>query len=397
MMAKITRWICYLLQIPLYLISRFLPPRSHLWIFGAWQGLQFADNSRHLYEYVRQHRPEITPVWFTANRQVWQLLRSRGHRVVRINSIAAVWYAMRAQVAVVTHSLRTDLQPVVHPAKTITVQLWHGIPLKKIGYDDTRFTNPPRHGWQYGWEVFRNRLFPFWQEQYHVIATTSQQLVPIFASAFRHPQSAIQVTGYPRNDRLFHPDSAPLVAAGERAVIYMPTFRGDMGSAPDLFTPYSFNLSDLEKLLEAHNAHFFLRLHPVNHPPEHLRARISHSSRVHFLFTEDIHTILAHFDVLITDYSSIYFDFLLLNRPIIFAPFDHEQYTAIDREFYFDYSQVTPGPHAHNWPEVVAALEAIFSGKDEYGSQRREICQQFHDFYDDQSAERVTRAIENCC
>ncbi len=396
MMAKATRWLGYLLQVPLYWLSRWIPPRKQLWIFGAWQGTQYADNSRYLYEYIRQHRPEVIAVWFTANSHVAQHLRAKGHRVVRANTLKALWYALRARVAVVTHSVRTDLQPVVHPAKTITVQLWHGIPLKKIGYDDTRFTHPPRHGWRKLLETLRTTLFPFWKERYHLIITTSRQLVPVFASAFRHPPTTVQVTGYPRNDALFHPTAPSPVPRGERAVIYLPTFRGAMGSSPDLFTPYGFDLKALEALLYQYKAHFFLKLHPVNRPPEHLQDAINQSQRVHFLAVDDIHSILAHFDVLITDYSSIYFDFLLLDRPIIFAPFDHEHYTAVDREFYFEYSQVTPGPHARNWPEVFQALEALFRGEDAYATQRQQIRNQFHEYQDDRSAERVARAIDRC-
>ncbi len=391
---KLLKWLYYLIQIPLYWLSRWIPPQQNLWVFGAWQGDRFADNTRFLYQYLRKHHPEIQAVWFSANPQVVSELRQRGDEAVAINSIRALWIALRARVAVVTHSLRTDIQPLIHSGKTLTVQLWHGIPLKKIGYDDTRFTNPPqRSPGQRLKQWLIETVFPFWKETYHLITTTSRHLIPIFASAFRHPREKIVVTGYPRNDALFHPTTPLSLPPGERAIIYMPTFRGGMGTETDLFTPYGFSLSQAETLLEKWRAHLFLRLHPVNHPPHHLEAAIHHSHRIHFFNEGDIHSVLAHFKVLITDFSSIYFDYLLLDRPIIFAPFDLEAYLQVDRELYFDYQQVTPGPKAQNWREVFQHLETIFAGEDPYKHLRATVRNQFHDFQDDRNSERVMREI----
>jgi len=394
MLSKLRKWWYYFLQIPLYWLSRWVPSRRRLWVFGAWQGERYADNSRYLFEYVVRHHPEIEAVWFSANPALIDELRQKGRSAVRINSLRAFWLALRAEVAVVTHSLRTDIQPLIHPRKTSTVQLWHGIPLKKIGYDDTKFTHPTGQSLLQRLKArMREILFPFWQEQYALIATTSQNLVPIFASAFRHPETRVRVTGYPRNDALFHPEAPSPVPSGERAVIYMPTFRGGMGTESDLFTPYGFSITDAEAVLARHKAHLFLRLHPVNRPPLEIQQAIARSTRIHFFNEGDIYSRLAYFDVLITDFSSVYFDFLLLNRPIIFAPFDLDAYLQRDRELYFDYDEVTPGPKVFDWKALLAVLESTLVGQDPYREARAAVLQRFHDYQDDHSSERVVREI----
>ncbi len=390
------QWLYYLLQLPFYVAARWIPSQKNLWVFGAWQGDRYADNSRYVYEYILEHHPEIRAIWFTARHSVYWALRKQNKPVVRINSLKGLWLAMRAHVAVVTHSLRADIQPLIHPAKTLTVQLWHGIPLKKIGFDDTKFTNPLRPpGIQQLKQRLIKTLFPFWEERYAIICTTSPKLKHIFTSAFRHPPENIEITGYPRNDQLFHPVPFNRISTTEQAIIYMPTFRGGMGQSPDLFTPFEFNLMEISQVLEEYNARLFLRLHPVNLPPSHLKKAIDQSTRIHFFTEDDIYPYLAHFKVLITDFSSIYFDYLLLNRPIIFAPFDFETYLKQDRELYFDYHAVTPGPKAYNWHQVLYHLKSILKGEDPYREDRERIRNQFHTYLDDQSTERVTHAIFN--
>jgi len=97
--------------------------------------------------------------------------------------------------------------------------------------------------------------------------------------------------------------------------------------------------------------------------------------------------------MLITDYSSIYFDYLLLDRPIIFAPFDKKVYIQEDREFYFDYDKVTPGPQAINWNEVMQAIETFTINPKSYTREREIIKNKFHTYQDAQSTERVYKAI----
>ncbi len=121
-------------------------------------------------------------------------------------------------------------------------------------------------------------------------------------------------------------------------------------------------------------------------------------SHIHLLKnqeTNDINRILHHIDVLITDYSSVFYDFLVLNRPILFAPFDLDEYQQIDRELYEDYTSATPGPICQNWKEIQIQLEKYFYEGDTYQNERKEIFNHFFQYSDNYNSERIVDTVIN--
>jgi CDP-glycerol glycerophosphotransferase (TagB/SpsB family) len=96
---------------------------------------------------------------------------------------------------------------------------------------------------------------------------------------------------------------------------------------------------------------------------------------------------------LITDYSSVFFDYLLLDRPVIFSSFDLEMYRKNDRGFYFDYATVTPGPKADNWEQLELQLARILQGKDEHRQDRRRVTTLVNQHTTGLSSERVFNAV----
>ena len=108
---------------------------------------------------------------------------------------------------------------------------------------------------------------------------------------------------------------------------------------------------------------------------------------------DDIYEFLTFVDILITDYSSVYFDFCLLNRPIIFSPFDQESYLSNDRELYYNYNDVTPGPKCHNWQEVISEIDLILNGKDKYANKRQVLNQRFNRYQYFKNSKRLASQI----
>ena len=92
----------------------------------------------------------------------------------------------------------------------------------------------------------------------------------------------------------------------------------------------------------------------------------------------DTQELLLETDILITDYSSIYIDFMLLNRPILFYAYDYEQYLQEDRQMYFIYDEVTPGPIVKDGGQLVDALEQSLSGKQFDAQKQKEILELFY-------------------
>ncbi len=110
---------------------------------------------------------------------------------------------------------------------------------------------------------------------------------------------------------------------------------------------------------------------------------------------QDIYSVLAFTDLLITDYSSIFFDYLFTQKPILFFPFDKKDYVTTDRELYFEYDNIIPGPQVLNWKEMYSVIETIFHGKDDYINKRKEIHDKFNKYQDGKNCERLTNYIKN--
>ena len=107
----------------------------------------------------------------------------------------------------------------------------------------------------------------------------------------------------------------------------------------------------------------------------------------------DVYPLLKNTDVLLTDYSSVYFDFLMLDRPIVFTPFDIDKYLTRDRELYYEYDSITPGFKAKNWPETFSHIQSLLSNRDNEKQMREKTCKMFNKFGDGKSSERVYNTI----
>jgi len=377
-------------------VSRFYQKEPDLWVFGALRGEAYIDNPKYLFEYVNDHT-DTKAVWISKNADTVAQIQKRGYPAFLENTKEAKQYAKKAKVAVISHRgnrKKGDLPFHYFSDKTRVIQLWHGIPLKKIAYDDTLFSfkiDEKRLTYRLKMQIVQV-LFPFLNYVHRpaMMIAPGEETQRIFAKAFRLPKERVKVTGYPRNDILITNKSR---TPTQKRLIYMPTFRGDAGSGFDLFLSYGFDVEKMDAFLEKHDIYLDIKLHPFNRPTDMLMAQLERSSRISLLEEVQIYEILHHYMILITDYSSIFFDYLLLERPVIFAPFDKTQYLENDRTFYFDYDEVTPGPKASDWDEVITHIETLMQEPQRYSQEREAVKERFHRYEDNKSAQRVYEAI----
>jgi len=193
-------------------------------------------------------------------------------------------------------------------------------------------------------------------------------------------------TGYPRNDALLdeslrhHPlmsvgmDEQAVRAVrearsrGRRVVLYTPTFRKHF---VDPFSNGSLDLTTLNTFAELHEVLILVKLHPWMRQPVDLE-KAGHNI-VFASPDSDIYPLMPDVDVLVTDYSSIYFDFLLLDRPILFYCQDLNDYINDDRGFIFDYNAMTPGPKVVTQAAMESALAGILQGEDAWREERGRV------------------------
>ena len=382
----------------IYLISGFVPRRRNIWIFGSWDGKKFADNPKYLFLYVYQKQPEITGIWLTRNKAILADLRARGYDAYYMHSLRGILYSMRASCIIFSVGV-SDVN--LYTTKgTKSVQLWHGTPLKKLELAQGHQTLTP--GSSYAQRLTDEGLRP--NKNYDVVIATSDESKQTMKTVFSDARE-IAVTGYPRNDVLLGaPWLGTLNVEYVRRIkreldfqflfLYLPTYRQEASRELDLFARYGFEANTVNQTLRELNAVLIIKRHLYDGEAD-LDSDGARFERIITLSDKDlpdIYPLLREVDVLITDYSSVFFDYLLLDRPIVFASFDIQQYTKEDRELFYDYDQVTPGPKAKDWPDVLRLLKEAIQN-DTWSATRREVCLRFNKFNDSNNSERVYQAI----
>lgn len=344
-------------------------PDSHIWLFSSTDNSHYNYNSRYLFEYVKENLPEITPLFVINDPELRNSLSSKYGKqyFIETESIQGICQALSAGVWFTSAGLPaygTGLHK-----KRLIINLWHGVPLKKIALLDPNLKKAAR--------IYFKKIF---SENYTCILTTSHELIPLMARSFAVSEDKIKVWGQPRNDGLFQKNDCreilgqlfPDLPEYTKTVLYAPTFR-DYGQV-QLFPFKDFDQEQLEAFLEEKNMLLFIRTHVA----EQGSAAPYLGKRIRFLGNEqaeDVTGILNIFDCLITDYSSIYIDYLLTDKPMIFLPYDRQQYLD-GRGMNFDYDDVTPGPKPETFNDF---LDALSPKEDFWKSERTRVNRLFNE------------------
>lgn len=343
---------------------------SDLWIFGAWFGKKFADNSKFLYLYCLKNN--IHAVWITKNEDVYKELKSKNLPVEMENSSLGTYLCNKAKNIVISTSIQDVTEQYYGGANIIN--LWHGIPLKEIVYDDHvtgafRFT-------------LKGRLFSTLTklpEKNTYIFSTSPAITNIYKSAFRTDDKHIIEIGQVRNDCFFDGSLKHRTYAEtpyKHLLSYLPTHRNE--GKTKIEDHVIFDLPKLEEFCAKNNCLFLIKKH-FYHNKEY--TDLSNYPHIVDLTTRndiDTQELMYNTDILITDYSSCYIDYLLLDRPIVFYCFDYEHYLKEDREMYFPYDDVTPGAHAKSFDELLPALQQALDGNEKYKNKQEQVKNLFY-------------------
>jgi CDP-glycerol glycerophosphotransferase (TagB/SpsB family) len=367
-----------------YMISFFYPKDKNIWIFGSWFGKKFSDNSMHFFKYMLKEHPEISSVWITKDEMIYERLKKEDFPVQKSNSLKGIYIQLKAGVGVITAG-KYDVNQNFVSGQTKIIQLWHGIPLKKIGFDTyigKLNDSLVRH--LFFLPVLRSLL------KFDIVLSTSGSLSERFAKAFRLKPDQVPVTGYPRNDVFFDYNKKDLSV--EKIILYAPTHRNE-GLEGKVSKVISIEkMTGINEELKKLNAKMYIKLHfTEEHKIEELNM-----ANVVLLKSDpffDIQEFLCRTDLLITDYSSVYFDYLLLDRPIIFFAYDLEDYVANDRGFYEKYEDVTPGDLVKDWDGAINSIKKCINDPDRFKTERKLLREKYWEFQDGKSSERVYQEI----
>ncbi|MBB5074999.1 bifunctional glycosyltransferase/CDP-glycerol:glycerophosphate glycerophosphotransferase [Nonomuraea endophytica] len=327
-------------------------PVLDLAVFESWEGRQYSDNPRAIYEELRRRGDARECVWVTAD---GRFEPPPGARTVLSGSAAHVEALARAALIV-----SNDCAPEWFVAREGQkyVQTWHGTPLKTIGFDARRHTFPAA--------VDYARRLADDVARWDLLLSPSPYCSEVFRRAFGY-RGEIAEVGQPRNDQLRRPPAEGLrerlgVPPGKKTILYAPTWRDDEIGRGDL---YRMNLMpDLAEMREGLGDDHVLLVRAHSKAADAMQPLGEPGFAIDVSAYPEMAHLLGLADVFVTDYSAALFDFAVTGRPMVFFAPDLANYRDHVRGLYLDYADGTPGPVAATTGELVAAVRAAEIGYD---------------------------------
>lgn len=343
------------------LVYRFIPVNPKLVIFISFHGRGYTDNPRAIYEAMLQDEQfkDYQFIWFIKHHKKKQIVLPKGS-VKEYFSIPYFFYLSRAKYWVVNCKLPLYIKK---KQNQVYLQTWHGTPLKRLGHDiqasqDLTFYRS-KMSYKKMCESYDKDV-----KRYNYMISPNPFSTEVFQSAFHIEAKKLIETGYPRNDILTRASKAEVLAIKKRfglpkdkkIILYAPTWRDNNY----VTSGYTFTLEADFKLWKEYLGEQYILLFK----PHYL---ISNGfnldpSLEDFVYKMDadieINELYLISSILITDYSSVFFDYAILNRPIYFYMYDLKEYQEELRGFYLDINKDLPGDVYEKEFELLKAIQS---------------------------------------
>lgn len=355
-------------------------------MFESFLGKQYSCNPRAIYEYLKKHDPQYKLYW-SVDPRFSKTFEDMGLPYINRFSIKWLFFMARARYWVTNSRMPLWIPKAKH---TIYLQTWHGTPLKKLANDMEEVYVAQKTTEEYKKEFFNE------SRNWDYLVSPNRYSTEIFRRAFLFEKEIIE-SGYPRNDILHSENiTAKLpeikqklgITLDKKVILYAPTWRDNQYNNEG---KYQFELKlDLSKLKESlgHDYIIILRMHYL--VSQHFQLGAYEGFVYDFSMHEDISELYLISDLLITDYSSVFFDYANLKRPIFFYVYDIESYRDELRGFYFNLEEKAPGPLVKTTDELINEIHSF--------EKTGELPDSYHSFYKKfchlESGESTKRVVE---
>lgn len=378
-------------------INRLIPKNENLILFESVP--DFADNANAMFHYLNNN-PEIKAkyslVWLMNDEKMLKQFQKKGIKAFPKYNLKGIINLIRSKYLFVTHNENGNLKS----NNQNLINLWHGMPLKSMGFFKESESNTRL---KFLKSSFKSNDF---------LISTSIIMKSAFASSFQIDPRKVHITGQPRNDKLFYNVKSNIstlfkvdLSKYDKIVLFCPTFRSSTSTANNSVLEKKKNIFDFRDFDEKHFCNFLkkknilliLTFHPFdekyyisefneNFKQDNIILLTKEMLKKRFF---DLYDILGAIDILITDYSSVYFDFLLLDRPIIFTPTDFNQYSE-ERGFLFEpYDFWAPGPKVKSYKNFIKEIQKCVDNPRYYKNERKIVNDIVNHYQDDKSCKRV--------
>lgn len=337
-----------------YLMNKMLPIDHKLIIFQCTTGMNYSCNPRAIYEQLLEENQNFKAVWVVNNIQS----KIPGNpKIVKQYSLKYYYYMARGKFFINNGNFPNFY---VKRKQTIHIQTWHGTPLKRLGFD----IDPSSPSYKENTSEQLMKRIARWD----YLVAPNEYTGKILKRAYKYKNKLLKI-GYPRNDIFYKPEQIKNkiiketkeyfnIPMNKKVILYAPTWRDNEFHQGLANEPYNFKFS-LDRFAENFGEEYVLLVRL--HPREAVRCQIKEYENVVYNVTnfDDIKYLYLITDILITDYSSVMFDFANTKKPIIFFAHDIEKYSSSLRGFYFNLYEEAPGPIVTSEAELFETIRNI--------------------------------------
>lgn len=369
--------------------SQFLikiPIKENVILFETFFGKSYSDSPKYIYEYLQKNYPDKFKCVFSVKSKKTEI--PYGCKKVRRFFPAYFYYA-----AVSKFFVFNVRQPIWMKKREgqVFLETWHGTPLKKLFFDieEVMSANP------------LNKLQIYEKSRdWDYLISPNRFSTDVFESCFMFDRDKIIETGYPRNDPM-HSDHIEEdmekikeklnLPKDKKIILYAPTWRDDefYGSGK-----YKFTLKlDLQKMQEELSDDYIVILRTHYYIADILDISEFEGFAYNFSKYPDIVDLYLVSDILITDYSSVFFDYAGLKRPMLFFTYDIAKYRDTLRGFYFDIEKEVPGPLLFTTDEIIDSIKNIDDVTVAYKEKYEQFYEKFCSLENGTSAKKVTDIV----
>lgn len=374
----------------LFIMFSYLPVKKNLIIFESYLGKQYSCNPRALYEYLRENYIGSQLIWSVDKRYIKQFEQQN---IPYVQRFSIRWFYLMARAPYWITNSRMPLW-IPKPKHTVYVQTWHGTPLKKLAADMEEVHMPGTTTEKYKENFYKE------SRNWDYLLSPNAYSTAIFKRAFQFGKEVIEC-GYPRNDVLYQRNHSRYINSlreqyglpkDKKIILYAPTWRDDQFYGKG---KYKFDLQlDLSLLQKELGDRYIVLLRMHYLVVEQMDITAFKGFAFDFSHVADINELYLLSDLLITDYSSVFFDYANLKRPIIFYAYDIESYRDKLRGFYFDLEKKAPGPVVETTEQVLEAIDKYEeNGLHEFQEKYNEFYNEYCYLEDGDSSRRAAEQI----
>lgn len=387
-----------LIELPLYYISGLFKRKENRIIFGTWNGEKYADNSKYIFEYLKG-KNEYELIWVGKREIESQIPKGDNIWFVEHDSWGSYRYALTAKYAFITHS-QNDISKFNLLKGAKIIQLWHGIGIKNLAPSTSNKT-------KMSYKI-RVRIQSIVRRyDYFICSSKANKKRNLIAfKSYGIDSNNVIPSGQPRNDLFFNYNYNDIekirnnyfkkysIPANKKIITYLPTFRKDK-SEQFLFSTLSREqMEQLEKILKKHNV---ILLEKVHHQDKGVNRKGNNNNKyIHNIgnFNDiDTQELLLISDILVTDYSSCYMDYILLDRPIIHFAYDYEKYKNEDKGFYYDFYDIAAGDIVENVESLIESIKNNLDNPKHKVEQRTSVKNKMMEYEQGKGGEIISKEI----